>query len=758
MTPTERRPVDIFALAAIDSPAPTTDEAAPYLSHLEHLSDAIARIADLGAAHLARAPQEGGRRYRGVDREELLERALLRSRQGVPTETRELWELADRKLARMRAREQATEATGLDLPLVRLARTFGLSQQELDVLVLAAAPHVDTAYAQELGATGPELLRPEIGSVIAVLSRSFEQSVRLRRIFSLDAPLLASSLVLAEGSRTRSEGDFLGIVLEAPRRIVAELLGNAAIEEELVAFSRVRVPTVGLHQIVLPPETKSLVQTLVDKHDTFIERRREWGIDDVVSYGRGTILLFEGPPGTGKTMLANAMAHAMGKRLFTVDVSKLAELSRTIEANLDSVFREAKLLDALLFFDECEQIFASRRAGNGAMSMLLTRIEQFDGMAILATNMAEVLDEALHRRIVATIHFSSPSPAARVEIWRRHLPPALPLEPDVDVEKLASDFELTGGLIKNAVLDGVLWAVGRGAKAISLADLEHGARLQVRREWDGPLELVNPDARLDDVVLPDELRNRIDRFVAAARVRSTVLSDWGLGQTLGHGLGLTALLSGPPGTGKTLTAEAIAAALERPVVRCSIPGVISRYVGDTAKNLDRLFATAREHRAVLLFDEADALFAKRVAVHSANDRFANAETGALLRQLEIHEGVVILTSNLVEEIDRAFERRIHLQARFPRPDATARAAIWRRLLTAEVPLAADVDFPRLGRAFDLSGGLIRNAVLGAALEAAAMAVEERLITQAMLERAAREQLGATPEPEAAVTGLVVGAA
>jgi SpoVK/Ycf46/Vps4 family AAA+-type ATPase len=539
---------------------------------------------------------------------------------------------------------------------------------------------------------------------------------------------------------------------------VAELLGNAALEEELVAFSCVRVPNVALENVVLPPDQKALVQAIVDKHDTFVERRREWGIDDVVSYGKGTILLFEGPPGTGKTMLANAMAKAMGKRLFTVDASKLADLNRTLEANLDAVFREAKLLDALLFFDECEQIFGSRRAGNGAMCMLLTRIEQFEGMAILATNMPEVLDEALHRRIVATIHFTPPTPAARAEIWRRHLPAALPVEDDVDVAKLAADFELTGGLIKNALLDGVLWAVGRGAAAISHADLEHGARLQARSVWDDVLELVRPETRLDDIVLPDELRGRIDRFVSAARVRAAVLSDWGLGKTLGRGLGLTALFSGPPGTGKSLTAEAIAAALERPLLRCSIPAIVSRYVGETAKNLEQLFKTAKEQRAVLLFDEADGLFARRVSVHTANDRFANAETGALLRQLETHEGVVILTSNLVQEIDTAFERRIHLRASFPRPDASARAAIWRRLLSAEVPLASRVDFGRLGRAFDLSGGLIRNAVLAAALEAAAMPPEERQITMAMLERAAREQLGTGPDSQIVPARLAMGSA
>jgi SpoVK/Ycf46/Vps4 family AAA+-type ATPase len=274
-----------------------------------------------------------------------------------------------------------------------------------------------------------------------------------------------------------------------------------------------------------------------------------------------------------------------------------------------------------------------------------------------------------------------------------------------------------------------------------MADLEHGARLQVRVEAGASLSLVHPEASLDDLVLGRELRGKVDDFVAAARVRSTVLTEWGFGKSLRRGTGMTALFSGPPGTGKSATAEAIATALERPMLRCSLASIISKWVGDTTKNLEQLFKTAREQRAVLVFDEAESLFGRRVQVTTANDRFVNAETGALLTQLERHDGVVILTTNLVREIDPAFERRIGLRATFTAPDAHARAAIWKALLPVDAPLASDVNVTELARVYELTGAQVRNALLAAALKAATRPLGERRITQAMLRAAAQSEAG-----------------
>jgi SpoVK/Ycf46/Vps4 family AAA+-type ATPase len=275
---------------------------------------------------------------------------------------------------------------------------------------------------------------------------------------------------------------------------------------------------------------------------------------------------------------------------------------------------------------------------------------------------------------------------------------------------------------------------------VTMADLEHGARLQVRVTGDEKGRLVEPTVSLSDVVLPAAEMARLERFVRAAKVRSTALVDWGLGRALGSSTGLAALFSGPSGTGKSMAVEAVAHALGRPLLRCDLPLVVSKYVGETSKNLDALFRLAREQRAVLVFDEADALFARRTDVKSAQERFANAEVGALLTQLERHDGVVVLTTNMLPNLDPAFERRLHVRIAFPLPGASERTRLWQRFLGCDAPWAKDVDPLRLARAHDLSGGAIRAAVLNAALEAASQPAGKRIITHDALDRAAREQL------------------
>jgi len=709
----------------------------PFRSALEHLEALIARMANLAAAHLARIPAE--RYYREKTRGEEILEAVSFATGTPPPFTEQRWAIADAQLEWIRAAEAVTT---IDLPFRRLAAAFDLSDIEQDILLLVAAPKIDPRYEEYFQRIDREIVDPTIRTAIAVLGRSFDACVTMRKLFSRDNKLIKNSLLLAE-VRGNGEGDFLHVALEVPRRIVGEVLGESHVAEELVALSRLRTSNVQLDQVVLPREVKETVVSLVRNHEEFVQRRQAWGLDDVIPYGRALIMLFSGPPGTGKTMLAHAVASTVNKRLFCIDLPKLVEERASVESNLDAIFREARLLDAVLFFDECEQIFLSRSLGNDAIPVLLTRLEQYDGVAILATNREETLDEALARRVVAKIDFGKPTASAREQIWRKHLPEALPLADDVDLPKLAERFDLTGGYIKNAVLTAVLRCVSQGSEQVRMEDLESGARLQVRVTPDIFQKLQRPDVSLDDVVLPAPMQDGIARFVQSARARTTVLQDWGLGRNLGNIGGMTALFSGPSGTGKSMAAEAIAAALDRLLIRCPLSSVISKYVGETSRNIASLFQVARENQAVLVFDEADALLARRTRVQTSNDRFANAETGALLSEIERYEGVVVLTTNLREALDSALERRLQLRLTFPFPTAPMRTKIWRRLLGTETPLGADVDVRKLGRAYELSGGSIRNAVLAAALEAATAPLGSRIITQGMLERAAAEQIDQT---------------
>lgn len=265
-------------------------------------------------------------------------------------------------------------------------------------------------------------------------------------------------------------------------------------------------------------------------------------------------------------------------------------------------------------------------------------------------------------------------------------------------------------------------------------DADAAFRRLTSPELDALATHVRPRATWEDLILsPDRtarLRDLIDRY----RHGSTVYDEWGFRPSPSRGL--VALFSGPSGTGKTLSAEVVAGELGLDLYRMDLSSVVSKYIGETEKNLDRLFEAAGTGNFVLFFDEADALFAKRGDVGDAHDRYANIETSYLLQRLERYDGVVVLATNYEKNIDQAFMRRIHVRVDFVDPDATERLAIWRRNLRTAAPVADDVDLEWLATTFALSGAAIRNAVVDAAFLAAA---EGTAITMsAMVRGVARE--------------------
>ncbi|MBB4753131.1 ATP-binding protein [Actinoplanes lobatus] len=223
----------------------------------------------------------------------------------------------------------------------------------------------------------------------------------------------------------------------------------------------------------------------------------------------------------------------------------------------------------------------------------------------------------------------------------------------------------------------------------------------------------------DDLVLPPEPVRRLRELTQRVAHRRRVLDEWGFGRLLPYGRGVSALFTGPSGTGKTMAAGVIAAELDLDLYEIDLAGVVSKYIGETEKNLERIFAAAESAGAVLFFDEADAIFGKRSEVHDAHDRYANLEVAYLLRRMERYDGVAILATNLRENLDDAFLRRLQFVVEFPMPGQGDRERMWRRFLPDTAPVADTVDFDLLARRFRLSGGNIKNIVLSAAYLASA---------------------------------------
>jgi AAA+ superfamily predicted ATPase len=275
------------------------------------------------------------------------------------------------------------------------------------------------------------------------------------------------------------------------------------------------------------------------------------------------------------------------------------------------------------------------------------------------------------------------------------------------------------------------------------ASLRAAVRARVSRGLTGLAHLVTADHRLDDVVVPARTRTALRTLIAWQDTKTTVRDRWGLGGVFGKSPSTVALFKGPSGTGKTMAASAVAGALDLPLFRVNLAGLVSKYIGETEKNLDLLFDAAEAADVVLFFDEADAVFGRRSEVHDAHDRYANLETAYLLQRLEAYGGIAILASNLHQNIDDAFVRRFDLVVDFPAPDRGARRAIWERLRAGTAPIGADVDLDVLAGRFELTGGEIRNCCLAAAHAAAA---EGRPIGMDALIRAIGRELAKSGRP------------
>ena len=629
----------------------------------------------------------------------------------------------DAALAHLTARLAASDQPPA---LVSLQQTFELVAFERDVLLMALAPAVDGTFNAIYGRLkGLNYRAPlDVDVAMAVLAGGFTDRIRRRDAFGPSGRLLQHNLLLVGRGAVETGDDFLNLQLRLPARLVTLLLGSDDEDPSLRAFSELVEPTETLDRVILPPADKHDIVRLVAHHDIYRQALDRWGLSEAVAYGRGLVMLFCGPSGTGKTLTARAVAHHLGRRLLRVQTSRLNDQHRAFEINLDNLLREARLQSAVLFFDECEGLFASAQRGTGHLSALLAALEHFDGVVILATNTPAMLDPALDRRILYRVDFQLPTPTMREAIWRIHLPAALPLADDVDVGYLGRRFEFAGGYIKNAVLLAAGRAASRAAggeesASINQADLLAAAYTQLRHRLNKYADHDVGDLRLDDLILPDDVKSQVSEVIEAVTAQQIVFREWGFGRKFNKGRGLSALFDGEPGTGKTLSAEVIAAELGLGLYRVNVANVVSKYIGETEKNLTRVFGEARSAHAILLFDEADSLFSKRVEVKGSNDRFANMEVNTLLQLMERYDGLVILTTNLKNSLDSAFERRLSFKVNFPFPEADTRATIWRHLLPSEAPLAPDIDHDLLGECFELSGGSIKNAVLRAAYRAAA---------------------------------------
>ncbi|MSQ26611.1 MAG: ATP-binding protein [Dehalococcoidia bacterium] len=587
--------------------------------------------------------------------------------------------------------------------LQHLAAQWGLDAFEQEAVLIILAPELDIRYERLYGYLQDDVSRrrPTANLVLQLLAPGLADRVEARVRLGLQGSLLASGIVtLAEESAERLP--FLSRPLKLDDRVSEFLLGSDRIDGRLTGFA-----SFYRTEPEPPPPALGLNQALVEGLVHLVGAQQTGSASPVV--------YLHGQTGPARLAAARAACLQAGVSLLVARVSDLLAAGN-LARNVHLLVQEATLQDAVLAFDEFDVLFTPDKAGHAQLMSQLHR----DLVRRIRPTL--LLGEA--RWEPSTWIASVPSirlelaPLAleqRLRMWQSVL--SGPIGSDGVVE-LANRYNLDQESIESVAAAGGLRAQFAGEDQAGMSELRAAARAISAPPMNGLARRVEPRHGWDDIVLPGDALAQLREIAARARHQLRVLETWGFGRAVAGRSGLTALFVGQPGTGKTMAAEIIAGVLGLELFRIDLASIVSKYIGETEKNLDAIFGAAEKGDAVLLFDEADALFGKRSEVRDAHDRYANVETAYLLQRLEGYNGVAVLTTNLRGNLDDAFLRRLDFVIEFPMPEEAERLRIWRGSLPNEAPLDGDVDLPFLARKFRLAGGHIRNICLTGAFLAA----------------------------------------
>jgi hypothetical protein len=432
--------------------------------------------------------------------------------------------------------------------------------------------------------------------------------------------------------------------------------------------------------------------------------------------------LREATTGIGPSVAAAAL-RATGRSVIGVDLVRLAAGGDPQET-VTVLGREALLRGAGVVAGPVEALATAAAPGTPAFGAFTGALRSLADLPLPVAIIGSVTwDPGWTDSVPLLIDAPTLGPAQRAMLWQSALQPVVlsgqsaPDRSTIENDLIPVHFVLGPGQVRRAVLAAAANALLTGGK-LTAEDLRRGARAQNAAGLERLARRVEPAVGWTDIVLPESARSQLHDLAARARNRDKVLLEWQMRKGGGRGRGVTALFAGDSGTGKTMSAEVIAGELGLDLYTVNLATVVDKYVGETEKNLERIFAEAGGVNAVLLFDEADAIFGKRSEVRDAHDRYANIESAYLLQRMETFDGLAILATNLRSNIDDAFTRRLDMIIDFPPPDEQSRLAIWQRCLLPPVPSAPDLDLGFCAKAFTLSGGNIRSAATTAGYLAA----------------------------------------
>ncbi|MFG2231268.1 ATP-binding protein [Streptomyces sp. NPDC048723] len=598
------------------------------------------------------------------------------------------------ELAAAAARVAAAEAVVPPPALVTLADRLGLSRFERDVLLMCLAEEIAPAMGALFAAAhGSEVMdHPTLGLALAVLpdpsweATSPHGSLRFWRLVEISHPA-GSALVTSP--------------VRADERIVDYVKGLDYLDERL-ALLMSRLP---------PGEPTSLPAS---QQAALARCTGAWERSPAAP---PVLHLMGGQPGS-KHLVAARTAAAFGLTLYRLPAPLLPVHAAELDHLVRLWDREAGLLPVALYLD------ADDDTQDGHAPSLVSRFLTRVGTPVFFGSRDAHPDFG---RPAVVVDIAPPTTRERAAAWREALGPAAD---SVHIGMLAGQFAMD------------VPTIGEVSRSIEPERVWEACLARSRPRLDGLAQRLSPEVGWADIVLPEQTHTLLRQIAAQVSRRETVYETWGFGERMTRGLGVTALFAGPSGTGKTMAAEVLARELGLDLYRTDLSGVMSKYIGETEKNLRRLFDAGEAGGAVLFLDEADALLGRRSEVKDAHDRYANVQIDYLLQRMESYQGLAIMATNMRAALDAAFVRRLRFVVEFPFPDAAQRREIWRKAFPEHAPGRADLDYDRLAQ-LEVSGGMTRNIAVNSAFLAASGGTS---ITMPLVLQAAREEFRKLQHP------------
>ena len=607
------------------------------------------------------------------------------------------------------ARLQRNRELSISIPIMDLQQQLTLDELDIRLLIVSLAPHMNRKYLKLYGYVQDDLTCQYVtlDLLLRLCCRSDEDQVQVyRRMTDTSSNLRRLFTTLSTQAITNKDSSILVEPLVLESRMIHYILQLNWRYNGLL--SSVRYTEQQQYESLLPIEIHKHLQQQIVK---YVNDYRDQPL----------MILMIGTTGCGKTIHSKHLAQKMARPTLELDMTSLSNDIHLLGQTIELFLHEAKIMNAIPIFEHTEQLIPKNEEmeRDFRLQKLQEQLQSWNDTVILHSNHHLPLHSTYDQIDRVIITFPLPTLEEGSELWKAYTASKLTVHSTITLQ-LATKFQFTAGQIAATVQQAIAlkrWSMLDTNGLQQETDdsywlhqaanglIHHGLQqksVQMKSQWDW-----------QDLILPQETLQLLQQACHRVANRHIVMQEWGFERILPYGRGVSMLFTGPPGTGKTMAALVMAKAMQAELYRVDLTRIVSKYIGETEKNLAEIFDRAKLSGAILFFDEADAVFGKRSEVKDAHDKYANMETSYLLQKMEEYDGLTILATNFSQNLDDAFMRRIQYIIKFPFPDAVQREQLWRSIIPSHMPMEP-LDIPFLAKTFELSGGPIKNIVLTAA--------------------------------------------